>query len=230
MLALGLYFIVKVFNLTLQLNGGTLEEGESESKEFNVETESFNLPTKVAKKGYTFIGWTSAISNTPTLSIEVAKGTIGNLLFMANYEAIRYRISYDYAGGAKQQYGEYNESYTIEDEVTPDRAVKTGYIFVTWNVYEVDEMGNETIMDNVHFIEKGSTGNKKFVAVYTPDTGTIYTVNHYIENLDGTFELKEKQELKGETETEVTPELNKYSGFNSPDKITKTIQADCIIC
>ena len=220
------HYRVIVFNLTLQLNGGTLEEGESESKEFNVESDSFSLPTKVTKKGYTFIGWTSAINETPSINVEVPKGTKNNLLYIANYEAIKYRISYDFNGGAKQQYGEYKESYTIEDEVTPEKAVKTGYIFVSWEVYEVDEMGNETLMENVHFIEKGSIGNKKFVAVYTPDKGTKYTVNHYIEKLDGTYELKEWQELKGETGTEVTPEVNKYNGFNSPSKITKTIQAE----
>ena len=214
------------YNLKLILNGGALEAGESENKEFNVETETFKLPTKVTKRGYTFTGWTSAEEVTPNINVNVPKGTMGNLEYTANYNAIRYSIVYDFAGGEKQQYGVYKESYTIEEEIQPDKAVKVGYVFVNWSVYNVDELGNETPIENTHIIEKGSTGKKKFVAVYIADAGTSYTVNHYQEQLSGGYTLKESQALTGETGTEVTPKVYAYNGFIAPSKITKTIQAD----
>jgi hypothetical protein len=47
-------------------------------------------------------------------------------------------------------------------------------------------------------------------AVWTPNTGTTYTVKHMQEQLDGTYVLVDTDNLSGTTDTSVTPSVNTY--------------------
>ncbi|MBQ8749485.1 MAG: InlB B-repeat-containing protein [Clostridia bacterium] len=207
------------YTIKLNVKGGQYDG--STTIRYTVESDAITL-ADATKKGYTFTGWTSEEITTPTKALVVASGSTGNKNFTANYTAIDYTITYDYNGGTPMQYGDYKTSYNIESATyTPSDAQMTGYVFAYWELR--DENGE---LINGQSIVKGSTGNRTYKAFFIADTETIYTVNHYTENLDGTNLLESTQKFVGETETQVTPDVNSYDGFTSPEPKEITISAD----
>ena len=74
------------YEITYDLTGGNLVEGVENKTEYTVETETFTLnnPTKT---GYTFIGWTGSNGESPETAVTIAKGSIGNKTYKANWKA-----------------------------------------------------------------------------------------------------------------------------------------------
>ena len=68
------------YTVTIHMNDGTA----TINKKYTVETETFSLDTP-SREGYTFIGWTKDENVHPTKSVEVAKGTTGDVSFVANW-------------------------------------------------------------------------------------------------------------------------------------------------
>ena len=118
--------------------------------------DEFTLPA-LTKNGYTFTGWTLEGSPAePNTNYTVTKGTTGNLKFIANFEAIKYSITYNDAEMEKDRV----KSYTIEtNEFTlPQPKARTGYTFEGWKENESDAPNKNLA------ITKGSTGDKIFTA------------------------------------------------------------------
>ncbi len=57
-------------------------------------------------------------------------------------------------------------------------------------------------------------------------TAGKYTVNHYKENSSGEYVLFETEELSGQVDTQVTPAVKSYSGYNAPATQTITLIED----
>jgi len=73
----------------------------------------------------------------------------------------------------------------------------------------------------------GVQQTQKTVDVYAaPNMETPYTVKHYIEELDGSYTLKDTDNLTGEEATNVTPDRKSYTGFTSPKAQTKLINRE----
>ena len=70
------------YTITYNLGGGTLENA---IQKYTVETADFALGTP-HKEGYVFIGWTGSNLSEATLSVIIAKGSTGNLTYIANWE------------------------------------------------------------------------------------------------------------------------------------------------
>lgn len=127
--------------------------------------DEFTLPA-LTKKGYTFTGWTLEGSNAdPIKNYKVTKGTTGNLKFIANFEAIKYSITYN---DAEMEDNSVN-LYTIEtnDFTLPEPKAKTGYTFEGWKENDSDTPDKNLI------IKKGSTGDKIFTAFWKANTYKI---------------------------------------------------------
>ena len=79
---------------TITYNGisGATVSGNPTS--YNVNTNTFTLknPTKV---GYTFTGWSGTGITGKSLSVSVAKGSIGNRTYTANWDANTYDVTFD---------------------------------------------------------------------------------------------------------------------------------------
>ena len=75
---------VNTYTITYDLAGGNLAEGITNKEEYTVETESFTLnnPSKV---GYIFTGWTGSNGESPETTVTIAKGSIGNKTYKANW-------------------------------------------------------------------------------------------------------------------------------------------------
>lgn len=129
-----------------------------------------------------------------------------------------YKISYEnlYDGASTNA-----ASYNIESETIILRAaVRTGYVFEGW--YDNAELTG----DRVDRIEHGSIGNRTFYADWSPAKDTGYRVEHYLQQLDGSYVLDRTDELTGVTEDIVTPQTHDYAGFTAPEQRTLEITAD----
>ncbi|MBR1386070.1 MAG: InlB B-repeat-containing protein [Bacilli bacterium] len=201
------------YTITYDLDGGVVSNN---SNSYTVEDELvLNNPTKT---GYTFVGWLENDSTTPVKNVTIVKGTTGNKTYKAIYNIIKYQISYELNGGEATS----NPSeYTVEDEVVLIKPLKVGYTFIGW------QDGSSTTLIEDITISKGTTGNKAYEAVFTPNTNTPYKVLHKLLDTEGEeYELFETDELVGTTDTTVSPEVKTYTGFTSPEAKNVLIKGD----
>ena len=157
-----------VYTITYNLGGGTVTG--TNPVEYTIESETFTLinPTK---EGYTFTGWTGSNGDTPA-NVTITQGTIGNKEYTANYTEDGYSITYDLVGGSVSTPNPI--SYTVEsNNITLNNPTKTGYTFTGWTGTGLTEPTMTVV------IPKGSTGNRSYIATYTPE---IYTITY---NLSG---------------------------------------------
>lgn len=71
------------YTITYNLNGGTLSDRNPSTYSSDTETFYLNNPYR---QGYTFTGWTGSNGDVPSTMVSVAKGTSGNLTFVANWQ------------------------------------------------------------------------------------------------------------------------------------------------
>ena len=150
-------------------------EGEMINNEnvvtYDVETDSFVLKAPT-REGYTFVGWSGTGIVGMQQEVTIQKGTTGNLQFTANWELTEYTITYEY-DPIEQTYDHVTNTnpttYTIvTDTITLIDPERTGYIFLGW----VDKETQAEPQKNIT-IEKGSTGNKTFIAKWEVVTYNI---------------------------------------------------------
>ena len=109
--------------------------------------------------------------------------------------------------------------------VSTTEPTRTGYTFAGWNesssaaAKDDDWDGGDT-----HTMSADVT----LYAVWTANTNTPYTVKHYKQKLDGTYDSTpdDTDNLTGTTATSVTPDRKSYEGFTAPSGQTVTILAD----
>ena len=89
------------YAISYTLNGGSVTGNPFT---YNKETETFTLinPTRI---GYNFIGWTGSNGDSPSLTVTIEKGSIGDREYIANWEAKQYTI-------------ESNNIYVVSPEMT----------------------------------------------------------------------------------------------------------------
>lgn len=153
------------YTISYNLNGGTLSNPVSS---YNIENNTFTIgnPTR---SGYEFTGWTG---DNPT----IAKGTIGNLSYTANWKALNYSISYNLNGGTLSNNP---TTYNIETNSfnlgIPNRY---GYDFAGWTGSNGGQ-ANTTVT-----INKGTIGNlsytanwnaKRYTVTYQNGNGSYYS-------------------------------------------------------
>lgn len=161
------------YDITYELNGGVFVQGQVPDKTYTIEESYYNnkIPSR---KGYTFEGWIGDNGNTPQTTITIQTGNTGNKKYQAVWKETQYQIEYDLDGGS---WGSLTpvSTYNIESaDITLLTPVKSGYTFVGW-------IGNNGIEPQKNVVlTKGSTGNKKYAAVWEasadPEPGATATV------------------------------------------------------
>ena len=102
----------------------------------------------------------------------------------------------------------------------PEAPTKLGYDFAGW-------YRDEACTEPYQFPEKMPAEDTNIYAKWTPSTNTVYTVEHYQEQLrSGEYELTERETLTGTTDSSVTPEVKDYTGYYAPAKQEIKINAD----
>lgn len=75
------------YTVTLDLNGGS----GVDNRTYNIETATFTLGTPTKSKN-TFVGWTGANGSVPETTVTIAKGSVGNVAYTANWQMDDYAI------------------------------------------------------------------------------------------------------------------------------------------
>ena len=80
------------YNITYNLNGGTVATANPTT--YNIETNTFTLnnPTRA---GYNFTGWTGSNGSTASTSVSIANGSTGDKTYTANWEIANSEVMYD---------------------------------------------------------------------------------------------------------------------------------------
>ena len=152
----------KSYTITYDLAGGSASGNPTS---YTIESNDITLvaPTK---DGYTFTGWTGSNGTTPETTVTITQGSAGNKSYTAHWTPVTYTITYDLAGGSVSTANP--SSYTIEsDAITLTNPTKEGYEFVGWTG------SNGETPEKPVTIAKGSTGNKSYMANWTPKSYTI---------------------------------------------------------
>ena len=172
-----------VYTITYELNGG---RATNEST-YTIESNSMilNNPTRT---GYKFLGWSGTDIVVMSTHVVIPSGSTGNREYTANWEMIAYIITYELDGGKTTNVTE----YTIESEtIVLSKPTKDHYDFVEW------QLDGEKVTE----IEKGSYGNKTFVAVWTP---IVYSIE-YISEIDSSHNNRNSYTIETESFALNTP-------------------------
>jgi len=150
------------YTITYNLDGGALDEDESNPEAYTVESETFTLhnPTK---EGYIFAGWTGTNLDEATLTVNILKGSTGDRVYTATWTAIPYTITYNLDYGALPTGVTNPEKYTIETEsFTLNNPTKAGYEFLGWTGTGFNDATKDVT------VAKGSTGDRSYTAMWMP--------------------------------------------------------------
>ena len=154
------------YRISYDLKGGYFTSRSKNLPSYTVETASFVLSIP-SRKGYNFLGWvySSDYAKEPVSSFRIDTSKAQNLEVEAVWIPVKYKLSYDLAGGS-YQYGMSNPAYyTVESETFAlCSPAKEGCRFIGW-IASTDPTGS-IVKEPV--IYNGTTGDIKFTAVYEP--------------------------------------------------------------
>lgn len=143
-------------------------------------------------------------------------------------------VNYTYDDGAIDFYDFYFAGDTITLPTT--EPTREGYSFEGWSVKVIpaendadhlDADGADDAADET-LLKAGDTytitaGGVIFTAQWEARTDTPYTVEHYLENLDGSYALDTTEPLKGTTDTTVTAAAKSYDNFTYDSTVPGTV-------
>ena len=219
------------YTITFDQQGG---QGGTESVEatYGNKLPDITIPTR---EGYSFGGYFTEADGAGTQYYNTEGTAYRNKIWnetaprtlYAKWTAHTYVVKFNANGGS----GVMDDQTFTYDQAQPLSAnafTRTGYTFTTWN-----DKANGTgtsYADKQSVINLTSTkgGQKTIYAQWTPNTNTLYKVEHYQQNLDLSYPTTptEKESFTGTTDTKVTPTVKTYEGFTSPATQEVTIAAD----
>lgn len=179
------------YTITFNTNGGS----DQDALPYTVETETFKLPTRTTKAGYTLY-----IDEALTKPYgEVVKGTHGDFTLYAKWKLTEYTIEYELYGHGNNP-PDAVTCYNIEKEVELPTPQRDNFTFVGW--HKDDLLKDQALM----IIPAGTTGNLKLYAEWTmgnsvqitrPENGTITVMS-------GTTEVKSGDKVGANTSLTIT--------------------------
>lgn len=179
------------FNVTYDLNGGTLEPSCKDYLESYIYGKKANLPTPV-REGYSFEGWYKE-SDFKTKVSSITGSMSGDLKLTAKWKANNYTIVFNGNGQHSGSMSKLSMNYDTEKALNKNTFVKKGYQFAGWSTFKEGPVlyGDEEIV-NILPSKKGET-----VTLYAQWKPVIYsiayetnggTLNRYYMNYIDTYE------------------------------------------
>ena len=203
------------------------------------------LETGVSDKIAEKIAWTALYKTVneedmaPGYPAEAGYQLSGNLnlasvTFRAGAENVENMPAVNYT---YDEVAEIHDFYFTGDTFTlPADPTREGYSFEGWSVKalpdkneadHLDADGEDDAADET-LLKSGDTytitgGGVIFTAQWEARTDTPYTVEHYLENLDGSYALDTTEPLKGTTDTTVTAAAKSYDNFTYDSTVPGTV-------
>ena len=174
------------YTITFNTNGGS----DQDALPYTVETETFKLPTRTTKAGYTLVGWYIDEALTKPYG-EVVKGTHGDFTLYAKWKLTEYTIEYELYGHGNNP-PDAVTCYNIEKEVELPTPQRDNFTFVGW--HKDDLLKDQALM----IIPAGTTGNLKLYAEWTMGNSVQITV------MSGTTEVKSGDKVGANTSLTIT--------------------------
>ena len=206
------------YTISYNLDGGSVAAANPDTYTVNTETFTLNNPTRT---GYTFLGWTGSNGTAPQMTVAIEKGWLGNRSYTANWSVNEYTLTIDPNGGIYNGNPEKTvRDYTVNETITLDTPTRVGYTFAGWsdgtNTYDSVKLEN-------------ATGDRTYTAQWSANSNIKYTVEHYKMNLNGEYDLIATDTTvyeNGVADGTVTPPVNAYTGFTSPEAQPVTVNPD----
>ena len=199
---LKIYYSRNKYKLTTDIGEGIYEVEGGNTYYYDADIEI----NAVVKNGYTWKNWISSdaelIPNSDIQNYNI-KMPDSDITLTAEATLNIYTIIYDLSNGQLEEGITNPVEYTVETEnFTLNNPIRIGYTFEGWTG------SNGETPNKIVTIEKGTTGNKTFIANWISNKDTKYTVEVYEMNFDGEYIKVSSKEEKGETDTivSVTPE------------------------
>lgn len=134
------------------------------------------------------------------------------LLYGAKFEA----GANDVTGMPTAAYGAYLDYFVSGESFNlPAAPTRPGYDFKGWKI------GNAVLTAGAAYTV--DEDDMVFTAQWEARTDTPYTVEHYLENLDGNYALDTTEPLKGTTDTTVTAAAKSYDNFTYDSTVPDTV-------
>lgn len=134
------------------------------------------------------------------------------LLYGAKFEA----GDNDVTGMPTAAYGAYLDYFVSGESFNlPAAPTRPGYDFKGWKI------GNAVLTAGAAYTV--DEDDMVFTAQWEARTDTPYTVEHYLENLDGNYALDTTEHLKGTTDTTVTAAAKSYDNFTYDSTVPDTV-------
>ncbi|MDY3950049.1 MAG: InlB B-repeat-containing protein [Eggerthella lenta] len=135
-----------------------------------------------------------------------------------------YAIEYDLAGGSLPEGASNPASYTyFDDDIVLANPERVGYVFAGWTGTGIE--GSSVPVT----VAKHSSGDRSYVATWTPSAGTKYTVQHRFQDVEGdgyTLDESKTTILAGTTGKETAAEALVVPGFTAKAFAQQEIAAD----
>lgn len=132
-------------------------------------------------------------------------------------------VEYRYSRNVYALSFQYNDGVTADTRIaakygaaiTLPVPAKPGYGFGGW-------YASESLTGSAFTAQTMPARSMTLYAKWTANTYS-YTVNHYIEELDGTWSLAHTESITGIMDSKLTPAVRSYTGFTSPEAQTVTV-------
>lgn len=164
----------ETYQITYDLNGGSMKSGEKNPTTYNVDTTVFKLKNPV-RAGYTFTGWSGTQITGVSDNVSVKQGSTDNRTYKANWRENTYQITFILSGTeAKGSMAAKTVNYT--ENVTLPKCGFTckGHSFKRW--YTVDKKGKKTYYSDRQKVSKLTDVNGGVVTLYPEWEANVYNV------------------------------------------------------
>lgn len=201
---------------------------------YDYTSSTITLSNEFKRTGFEFLSWTSGTdSETSQTTMEIPEGTAGNLNFKVNWREYAYNIHFDpnFASATNAQpdtmHGEMtdmeNISYTQEVNLTKNGFSVDGWKFKYW-VFDDGSVvtgGDEALVSKLTDTDM-STVNLRASWVQKGDNE--YTVEHYFEELDGSYTLDAVRdtvtEALADTDTDALDKVREVEGYKYSEDVS----------
>jgi uncharacterized repeat protein (TIGR02543 family) len=168
-----------------------------------------------ARTGYTFTGWDKDSSEWASVTSD--------LTIKATYDPIDYTVVYDKNDGVTNTIYTESSKHVGDTINIPNTVMRPGYTFDGWhtNKYATSALPGFDVTKSTFTLGEQSIGTlyqgaettAVLYAVWTANTNTEYTVEHYKVTSDGTPQPADTDYLRGKTGNAVTANQKEYPGY-----------------